>query len=97
MNDEKENASGGVRWTVTDIGEVKERRFSGTDIGWTVDRDEDGLPLAGAFYKNEWEADTLDLALGVVPDLAEAIARARQRGELIEIVIRPLSSDNIGA
>lgn len=77
-----------VRISVADTGEVKERRMSGVDRGWLLYRDEDGSPLPGEYHEDEWVSPSLDMALALVPDLVEAIVRARSRGASVDVVVR---------
>lgn len=71
-----------VRLYISDTGEAKEWAMEGvTTLGhWleTVDG-----PNVGA--EEFWQVDSLPLALNLVPDLHEAIARARLRSETVEV------------
>lgn len=70
-----------VRLYVDDIGEAREWSMEGKDDVVFSEWD-------AATTEVFWQVDSLPLALNLVPDVMEAIERARQRGEHVEIRVK---------
>lgn len=74
-----------VNLLVTDTGEVKEWAMDGKDDVRFSSWDEETTEVF-------WQVESLPLALNLVPDLMDAIERARKRNEHVEVVVRTVNS-----
>lgn len=70
---------GVVRFVASDTGEVKERSMTGHDPAPTWDEWGRG---------QDWRLSSLELALGLVEDLQDAIDRGRLRGRSVEVLVQ---------
>ena len=79
-----------VRWIDTNTGEIKMRQFHGRDpVVWAAaspHNPTDKPWFDGEF--EEWEVDSLDMALAWVPDLQTICDMARIQNKTLEIRVR---------